>query len=69
MRLKEPLFGIRAAGLHHILHLSMICTMIYIEGTSHIHNQGQILNSDQNINFNPIGFYSRAYDRAQINMN
>ena len=31
MRLKEPLYGLRSAGGHYILHLSLLITIIYIE--------------------------------------
>ena len=61
MRLKEPLFGIRASGLHHILHLSLICTMIYIEGSSDLHPPAP--DSPTESTFDLIGFYSRANDR------
>ena len=32
MRLKEPLYGIRSAGVHPLLHLGFLIGMIYIEG-------------------------------------
>jgi len=32
MRLKEPLYGLRAGGLHYIMHLSLVIAMIIIEG-------------------------------------
>ena len=31
MRLKEPLYGAKVAGLHFVLHLSLAFTMIYVE--------------------------------------
>ena len=34
MRLKEPLYGVRAAGIHYLLHLGLLITMIYIEGSA-----------------------------------
>ena len=29
MRLKEPLYGVRVAGLHYVRHLSLVITMIF----------------------------------------
>ena len=31
MRLKEPLYGLRVAQLHFIMHVSMALTMIWLE--------------------------------------
>ena len=29
MRLKEPLYGVRVAGMHFVFHLGLVVTMIF----------------------------------------
>ena len=31
MRLKEPFYGLRVAGLHHIMHWGLLLAMIFLE--------------------------------------
>jgi len=40
MRLKEPLYGLRSAGGHYLLHLGLVIAMIYIEGHDYAQNNG-----------------------------